>query len=146
MGLPYEPLNWNFVPAVTADISIEPSGGDYIVETTGYVPKEDQLAALQSAGESLDSYYRSKYPGWKPYSTDPDNPEYDPTGQIGYDAFDAHEDLALVLNRLTEQERLANADPLDIIPARKGSYPKADANPVSDPPISGTNPPPPTTS
>lgn len=80
------------------------TGGDYLVETSGYVPKEIQLQMLLQSGEALDRYYKRLFPGYVP-ADDDTVPDFDPTAQKGYDFFDWHEDVVFVRNQLTEQER-----------------------------------------
>lgn len=83
---------------------IEIAGGDYLVETAGYIPKEIQLQMLLQSGEALDRYYKRLFPGYVPVEDDTE-PVFDPTVQKGYDYFDWHEDVVFVRNQLTEQER-----------------------------------------
>lgn len=87
-------------------------GGDNLVETSGYMPKHDQIMRLFSSGTTLDAYRKAMYPNLVPVNSD-DNPDYDPTGQIGYDFFDYHQDATFVLNKLTEQQRLSGVMPAD---------------------------------
>lgn len=83
-----------------------PSGGDILVETAGYIPKEVQLQALVSSGEALQAYRKNLYPE---YESIPVDPEFDPTAQVGYDVFDALNDIATVRRKFSDAERLARA-------------------------------------
>lgn len=83
-----------------------PSGGDILVETAGYIPKEVQLQALLQSGEALQAYRKQIYPE---YESQPTDPEYDPTAQVGYDVFDALNDIATVRRKFSDAERLAMA-------------------------------------
>lgn len=75
-----------------------PNIGGYLVDTAGYIPKEVQLGILQSAGKSLDDYYRERYPANpqlfdlvpRDYSEDID-PPYNPTARKDFDVFVARE-------------------------------------------------------
>lgn len=80
------------------------SSGEILVETAGYIPKEVQIGLLVSSGEALQDYRRRMYPEYESQPTDPD---WDPTTQVGYDHFDAMNDLITVTRRLSEQERLS---------------------------------------
>lgn len=93
-----------------SDCQAEPSGGPYIVETSGYVPKEDQLQMLLNSGAALDKYMRTLYP---PISELDDEEVIDRTAQKDYDFEDYYNDIAIVRNNfshvLSEREKLANA-------------------------------------
>lgn len=88
-----QPYNDPDVPVYEA-----PNIGGYLVDTAGYIPKEVQLGLLQSAGKSLDDYYRDRYPGNpqlldlvpRNYSEDVD-PPYNPTARKDFDVFAARE-------------------------------------------------------
>lgn len=101
-----------------ADCSPEPSGGSYIVETSGYVPKEDQLQMLLNSGAALDKYMRTLYP---PINELDDEEVIDRTAQKDYDFEDYHNDIAVVRNNfnhvLAEREKLASAQPIAPTPA-----------------------------
>lgn len=71
-------------------------GGDYLVETSGYISKEQQLANLMHSGEALDAYRRNRYPGLVP--SDHPEPEFDPTFRMDYDFFDVHADINYLKN------------------------------------------------
>lgn len=83
-----------------------PAGGDILVETAGYIPKEVQLQALVQSGEALQAYRKNLYPE---YESDPVDPEFDPTAQKGYDVFDALNDIATVRRKFSDAQRLALA-------------------------------------
>jgi len=85
----------------------EYNNGDIMVETAGYIPKEDQLTMLLSSGRALDEYYKALYPDYVPQS---EEPSFDPTVQKGFDFFDAHENMTFVLKSMRMSEEQLNPD------------------------------------
>lgn len=78
--------------------------GDYLVETAGYLSKQDQMARITASGRALDAYYKSIAPGYvHPDSQDDIDPDYDPTSDPGYEYFDYHNDMVYVKNTLRSQ-------------------------------------------
>ena len=55
---------------------IDVGGGDILVEVSGYVPKQVQLARLMQSGKALDDYLKRVYPN---YELQPTEVFYDPT-------------------------------------------------------------------
>jgi len=87
---------------------VDKCGGKYMVDTAGYVPKEEQLRLLTQSGAALESYRRKMYPERVPkdYMDDRD-PPLNPTIRKSYDFFDCHRDVRFVKNALTLQEKEA---------------------------------------
>lgn len=90
----------------------DPTGGDILIESAGYIPKEMEILNLYRSGESLDFYRSQLYPDMVPATSD-DNPEFDPTGQFGYDFFDWHADVSFVRNNIEREMRHSNLTPPD---------------------------------
>lgn len=81
-------------------------GGDAIVDTAGFIPKDTQLQILLDSGKSLDDYLKKLYPGYYDPATEQDNPSENPTVKKDFDIFDAIE-LGRNVNdnmRATEQQ------------------------------------------
>jgi hypothetical protein len=85
---------------------IEPGGGDCLVETSGYIPKETQLQMLMQSGEALDRYRKKMFPG---YTSEDEEPDFDPTAQKGYDFFDFHEDVVYLKKTISDREAALRA-------------------------------------
>lgn len=93
----------------------DPKAGPYIVETSGYIPKADQLQMLLNSGAALDAYHRKLYP---PKDDLYDESVIDPTQDKGFDFADAHDlvrDIRIRTkanyeHRILEQQKLAAAN------------------------------------
>lgn len=95
-------------------------GGDILVETAGYVPKEEQLRILTQSGEALDAYRRRVYPTYVPIdNTDDVDPAIDPTVAKGYDIFDAYDSIRVVKSKMTDIRKAELADQVRITEERK---------------------------
>lgn len=116
---------WN--PRTESLVQSHRCGGISIIDTSGYIPKEQQIALLSAAGRSLDAYYDEMYPDWVEPGTEI---PLDPTIQIGYDIFDALDHAEMVRSSL---EHVAQAVP------ENGSQDKETPPPETG---GGTSPPP----
>ncbi|MCL2182851.1 MAG: hypothetical protein FWB85_05205 [Chitinispirillia bacterium] len=75
-------------------------GGPSLIETAGYVSKENQLRMIMSSGAALEDYRRKMFPAYEdPNNPDPE-PVFDPTAQKGFDFFDAAEMTVVVRNNM----------------------------------------------
>lgn len=100
---------------------VEAGGGDYLVETAGYVPKEVQLRNLTQSGEALNRYYEGLYPNYYDPAQAPDDPAYDPTAAKDFDVFAAH-DLAIFVQGQTTKAK-AEAEEYAKIKSAEGVAP-----------------------
>lgn len=82
----------------------DPGGGQRIIETAGYITKQEQLRILARSGAALEEYRKSLYPDMDDGKY-PVEEEYDPTTRKDYDYFDWHADRTYVVKRLEEQQR-----------------------------------------
>lgn len=75
---------WDYVPSEP-----EENDGDYVTDPSGYIPIDQQVEMLVSAGEQLNAY-RKTYFG---YDGDDDSvdPDYDPTTSLSFDEITAQQ-------------------------------------------------------
>lgn len=92
-----------FLRPTNEDIDFDEVGGKLMVETAGYIPKEQQIAMLVASGEALENYRKKLFPELE-HPNEKSEVHYNPTAQKGYDFFDWHEDVHRAKDGLRQSE------------------------------------------